>query len=54
MSVKSSRIDDPYFIKELFTRINLKPHQFKELEQNININLKNNPDLQIVYVLSND
>jgi len=41
MSVKSSRIDDPYFIKELFTRINLKPHQFKELEQNININLKN-------------
>jgi DNA-directed RNA polymerase subunit E'/Rpb7 len=37
---KSSRSDDPYFIKELKARINLKPNQFKKLEENIYINLK--------------
>ena len=33
MSEKSSRVDDPYFIKELNTRVNLKPNQFKNLEK---------------------
>lgn len=41
MSEKSSRVDDPYFIKELNTRVNLKPNQFKNLEKNIYENLKN-------------
>jgi len=41
MSEKSSRVDDPYFIKELNTRVNLKPNQFKNLDKNIYDNLKN-------------
>lgn len=41
MADKSSRVDDPYFIKELSTRINLKPNQFKNLEKNIYETLKN-------------